>query len=71
MIKSIPDNKFLRQVLYWLVTIAAVIVATAQFIYRAWVENDIGAKIGTSINKTAKVLNQISATIIEETEWCL
>lgn len=64
----IIPQKYTDQLIFWVVTIAAVVVAVTQFIYRAWVDNNVGAKIGTTINKTAQVVNNISAAIIEETK---
>jgi len=64
----IIPQKYTDKFILWCVTVAAVIVAVTQFIYRAWVDNNVGAKIGTTINKTAQVVNNISAAIVEETK---
>ena len=64
----IIPQKYTDTFIFWIATIAAVIVGFTQFIYRAWVSNNVGAKIGTTINKTATVVNNISAAIVEETK---
>jgi len=64
----IIPQKYTDKFILWCVTVAAVIVAVTQFIYRSWVDNNVGAKIGTTINKTAQVVNNISAAIVEETK---
>lgn len=66
--EMIIPQKYTDNIILWCVTVAAVIVAVTQFIYRSWVDNNVGAQIGTMINKTAQVVNKISAAIVEETK---
>ena len=64
----IIPQKYTDKFILWCVTIAAVIVAVSQFIYRAWVENDVNTKICTFTNKTFTIIRNISNVIVEETE---
>ena len=64
----IIPQKYTDKFILWCVTVAAVIVAVSQFIYRAWVENDINTKICTFTNKTFTIIRNISNVIVEETE---
>jgi len=63
----IISQKYTDKFILWCVTIAAVIVAVSQFIYRAWTENDVGRKICTFTNKTATIIRNISDAIVNET----
>ena len=53
---------------YYVVTVAAVIVAVSQFIYRAWIDNDVNDKIRVFIHKTFTTIASVSNTIATETE---
>lgn len=64
----IIPQKYTDKFILWCVTVAAVIVAVSQFIYRAWVENDVNTKICTFTNKTFTIIRNISNVIVEETE---
>lgn len=64
----IIPQKYTDKFILWCVTVAAVIVAVSQFIYRAWVENDVNTKICTFTNKTFTIIRNVSNTIVEETE---
>ena len=48
--------------------LAAVIVAVSQFIYHAWIDNDVNDKIRVFIHKTFSVIANISETIATETK---
>ena len=63
----IIPQKYTDKFILWCVTVAAVIVAVSQFIYRAWVENDVNTKICTFINKTFTIIRNISDVIVNET----
>ena len=63
----IIPQKYTDKFILWCVTVAAVIVAVSQFIYRAWVENDVNTKICTFTNKTFTIIRNISNVIVEET----
>ena len=64
----IIPQKYTDKFILWCVTVAAVIVAVSQFIYRAWVENDVNTKICIFTNKTFTIIRNVSNTIVEETE---
>ena len=63
-----PDNKFINMIAYYVVTVAADIVAVSQFIYRAWIDNDVNDKIRVFIHKTFTTIASVSNTIATETE---
>lgn len=63
----IIPQKYTDKFILWCVTVAAVIVAVSQFIYRAWVENDVNKKICTFTNKTFTIIRNVSNVIVNET----
>lgn len=65
---KLPDNKYINMIAYYVVTVAAVIVAVSQFIYRAWIDNDVNDKIRVFIHKTFTTIASVSNTIATETE---
>ena len=65
---KLPDNKYINMIAYYVVTVAAVIVAGSQFIYRAWIDNDVNDKIRVFIHKTFTTIASVSNTIATETE---
>ena len=65
---KLPDNKYINMIAYYVVTVAAVIVAVSQFIYRAWIDNDVNDKIRMFIHKTFTIIASVSNTIATETE---
>lgn len=65
---KLPDNKYINMIAYYVVTVAAVIVAVSQFIYRAWIDNDVSDKIRVFIHKTFTTIASVSNTIATETE---
>lgn len=62
------NNKYINLIAYYVVTVAAVIVAVSQFIYRAWIDNDVNDKIRMFIHKTFSIIANISETIATETK---
>ena len=65
---KLPDNKYINLIAYYIATVVAVIVAVSQFIYRAWIDNDMNNKIRVFIHKTFSVIANISETIATETK---
>ena len=67
MINRLPDNKYVNLIAYYIATVVAVIVAFSQFIYHAWIDNDVNTKIRVFIHKTFSILAKLSNTIATET----
>ena len=65
---KLPDNKYINLIAYYIATVVAVIVAVSQFIYRAWIDNDVNNKLRVFIHKTLSVIANISETIATETK---
>ena len=65
---KLPDNKYINLIAYYIATVVAVIVAVSQFIYRAWIDNDVNNKLRVFIHKTFSVIANISETIATETK---
>ena len=65
---KLPDNKYINLIAYYIATVVAVIVAVSQFIYRAWIDNDVNNKLRVFIHKTFSIIANISETIATETK---
>mgnify|MGYP003321464138 CR=1 FL=1 len=65
---KLPDNKYINMIAYYIATVVAVIVAVSQFIYRAWIDNDVNDKIRVFIHQTSSIIANISTAIATETE---
>lgn len=65
---NLPDNKYINMIVYYIATVVAVIVAVSQFIYRAWIDNNVNDKIRVFIHKTSSTIASVSNTIATETE---
>ena len=65
---KLPDNKYINLIAYYVATVVAVIVAVSQFIYRAWIDNDVNNSFRVFIHKTFSVIANISETIATETK---
>ena len=65
---KLPDNKYINLIAYYIATVVAVIVAVSQFIYRAWIDNDVNNKLRVFIHKIFSVIANISETIATETK---
>jgi hypothetical protein len=57
-----------EKVVYFAVTIAAVIVGLSQFVYRAWTENDVNETIRKFLNQLFTLIEKVAAAIRTETE---
>ena len=65
---KLPDNKYINLIAYYIATVVAVIVAVSQFVYHAWIDNDVNDKIRVFIHKTFSIIANISNTIATETK---
>ena len=55
-------------IVYYIATVVAVIVAVSQFVYHAWIDNDVNDKIRIFIHKLSSLIANISTAIATETE---
>ena len=65
---KLPDNKYINMIVYYIATVVAVIVAVSQFVYHAWIDNDVNDKIRIFIHKLSSLIANISTAIATETE---
>ena len=61
-------NQATDAIVMYIVTAAAVIVAVSQFVYHAWIDNDVNDKIRIFIHKLSSLIANISTAIATETE---